>query len=160
MDYFLLFLCIILIVSGIIGCFLPVLPGPPLSFGALLILQATHFGNATHKLLWILGGLAVLVTVLDYVIPVWGTKKWGGSKAGVTGATIGLIIGLFLGPIGIIAGPFLGAVVGELTIGKTSHQALKSGIGSLIGFLLGTALKFALSLSITVIFFKQVIQNF
>lgn len=89
-----------------------------------------------------MAGVMVVITALDYFIPMWGTKRFGGTKAGVTGSTIGLIVGLFLGPIGIVVGPFLGALAGELiTAPDEFKRALRSATGSFVGFLLGTGLK-------------------
>ncbi|HEX2934735.1 MAG TPA: DUF456 domain-containing protein [Bacteroidales bacterium] len=159
MDIFLLILGLILMVTGFVGCFVPVLPGPPLSFGGLLLLQATRFGNFSTNFLITFGILTAVVTILDYFVPIWGTKKFGGSKSGVTGATVGLIIGLFMGPVGIILGPFLGAIAGELIAGRNSTEAFKSGMGSLIGFLVGTGLKLALTFVMIFYFFKEAIHN-
>ncbi len=145
MDVALAIAGIIVIVIGFIGSALPVLPGPPLAWGGYLLLNWTRFiednDGAYDTTLWIFLFFVVLVTVLDYVVPVWGTKKWGGSKAGMWGATIGLIIGLFLGPIGIILGPFFGAFLGELISGKKEKEALRAGWGSFLGFLLGVGMK-------------------
>lgn len=102
----------------------------------------------------ILGAIAVIVTVLDYFVPVWGTKKFGGSKYGVRGATIGLIVGIFFGPPGIIIGPFLGAFIGEMIFKDDFKYALKAGFGSLLGFLTGIGLKLAASFTITFYFIK------
>ena len=99
--------------------------------------------------------VAVVVTILDYIVPVWGTKKFGGTKYGTRGATVGLIIGLFLGPPGIILGPFIGAVVGELIFKDDMKYALKAGFGSLLGFLTGIGLKLAASFVITFYFVKE-----
>jgi len=130
MDYVLIVLGALFIIGGILGGVLPVLPGPPLSYIGLLFLHFT----------WII--VAVVVTLIDYFIPIWGTKRFGGSKRGIWGSIIGLVIGLFFfPPFGIIIGPFVGAVVGELTAGKDSGAALKSGFGSFLGFLLGTLMK-------------------
>lgn len=159
MDIFLLILGIILMFTGFVGCFVPVLPGPPLSYGGLLLLQISRFGDFTTKFLVILGILTAVVTIMDYFIPIWGTKKFGGSKSGVTGATVGLIIGLFMGPVGIILGPFLGAIAGEMLAGRNSSEALKSGMGSLIGFLVGTGLKLALTFVMIFYFFKEAIHH-
>ena len=87
------------------------------------------------------GIVVIAIQVLDYLIPVWGTKKSGGSKWGVWGSMIGMIAGLFFGPLGIILGPFVGAVVGELLAGKNSTEAIRAGFGSFVGFLLGTVSK-------------------
>lgn len=150
MDYFLLVLSILLIITGILGCVLPVLPGPPFSFLGLLLLHFTKFADFTVTFLIITAVLAIIVTVLDYIVPIWGTKKFGGSKAGQWGATIGMIIGmLFLGPLGLILGPLVGAIIGELINGTESRQALRAGFGAFIGFLLGVGLKLAASLYMT-----------
>ena len=156
MDYILLSVGIVLIVLGLLGCILPVIPGPPLSFLALLTLHFTEFGNIGSNLLIATGVAAAIVTVLDYIFPVWTTKKFGGSKRGVWGATIGLVVGLFLfPPFGLVIGPFVGALLGELTAGQTQNQAMRSAIGSFIGFLLGTGLKFAVSGVITYYFVME-----
>lgn len=148
MDYLLVVLSAILILLGLVGCILPVLPGPPLSFAGLLVAHFTRWGNISTELLVWLAIAAAVATALDYVLPIWATKKFGGSKRGVWGATIGLIIGIFFfPPIGIILGPFIGALVGELTSSdfQNKKRAFMSALGSFIGFLMGTGLKFAVS---------------
>lgn len=157
MDIILTIIGFVLILGGLIGCFAPILPGPPLSFAALILLQFTQKKPFTTTELLVMGIITVTVTVLDYIIPVWGTKKIGGSKQGVWGCTIGLIFGLFLfPPLGIIIGPFLGALIGEILHGKNSDMAFKSALGSFIGFLLGTLLKFIASGVMTWYFIKGV----
>jgi uncharacterized protein YqgC (DUF456 family) len=154
-DYFLLILGIVLIILGIIGCLVPVLPGPPLSFLGILSLHFTKFGHVESASLLILGGIALAVTILDVIVPVWGTKKFGGSKYGARGATVGLIIGFFIGPIGIVIGPFLGAFAGEMIFKDNINYAIKAGFGSLLGFLTGIGLKLAASSVITFYFIKD-----
>jgi uncharacterized protein YqgC (DUF456 family) len=90
-------------------------------------------------------------------VPVWGTKKFGGSKYGTRGAAIGIIVGIFLGPVGIIIGPLLGAFVGEMIFRDDFNYALKAGFGSLIGFLAGVGLKLAASLIMTFYFVRALI---
>ncbi|MDD4144110.1 MAG: DUF456 domain-containing protein [Prolixibacteraceae bacterium] len=142
MDYILISLGIIFIISGILGCVLPVLPGPPLSYAGLLLLHFTSKYQFSARFLIIWAIITAVVYALDYVIPAIGTKKFGGSKWGVWGSVIGLVLGLFFfPPFGIIIGPFAGAVVGELSSGKDSSAALKSGLGSFAGFMAGTLLK-------------------
>ena len=157
MDYLLLALAIVLMILGIAGCLLPVLPGPPLTYLGLVVLHFTRFADIDRNLFIILGIVAVVVTVIDYVVPIWGTRQFGGSKYGMRGATVGLIIGLFLGPPGIIIGPFIGAVVGEMIFKDDIRYALKAGFGSLLGFLTGVGLKLAASLLMTFYFIKALI---
>ena len=158
MDYVLIVLGVVLIIGGILGCVLPVLPGPPLSYIGLLLLHFTQRYQFSTRFLIIWAIITTVVYVLDYVIPSWGTKKFGGSKRGIWGSMIGLVIGLFFfPPYGIIIGPFLGAIIGELTSGKDSGTALKSGFGAFIGFLAGTLLKLIASGMMTWYFFKELI---
>ena len=156
-DYILLIFAIILMLFGIIGCLVPVLPGPPLSFLGLVLLQFTKFADFSAGILITMALIALVVTVLDYIVPVWGTRKFGGSKYGIRGAAVGLIIGLFLGPVGIIVGPFVGAVVGELIFKDDLKYAFKAGFGSLLGFLTGIGLKLAASFVMTFYFVKELI---
>jgi hypothetical protein len=146
-------------ILGIIGCLVPVLPGPPLSFLGIILLHFTKFATFSSTILVSLAVIAVVVTILDYIVPVWGTKKFGGSKYGIRGATVGLIIGLFLGPVGIIIGPFVGAVVGEMIFKDDMQYAFKAGFGSLLGFLTGIGLKLAASFIITFYFVKELIAK-
>ncbi|MGC6415201.1 MAG: DUF456 domain-containing protein [Bacteroidia bacterium] len=142
-DWIITLLGLAIIVVGFIGCFIPVLPGPPIAWIALPLMYLTSEGFADINTTWflILTLLTIVVTVIDYLLPMWGTKYSGGTKAGTWGSTIGLIIGLFFPPIGIIVGPFLGALIGELMAGQDQKTALKSGIGAFVGFLLGTVAK-------------------
>ena len=157
MDWIWITLGIVLTVAGIAGCILPFIPGPPLSYLALLTLIAIDENTFTARFLviWLL--VAIGVTLLDYYVPVWGTKKFGGSRKGVWGATIGLIIGIFFfPPFGMIAGPFIGAFVGELIEGKDTQAALRSGFGSFIGFVAGTVMKLTVSIIMAFYFFKAI----
>lgn len=157
MDYLLLGVGIILIIVGILGCVLPIIPGPPISFIGILVLHYTRFADYSSGFLWIAAGLAALVTVLDYIVPIWGTKKFGGSKAGMWGATIGMVIGMiFMGPLGLILGPLVGAIIGESIKGAERKDAIKAGFGAFVGFLLGIGMKLAVSIYITWHFFKPV----
>ena len=114
MDIFWLIVAIVLMLVGIAGSFLPVLPGPPLSYAALWVMQLRSDPPFTLTFLLIMLGVTLLVTALDYWVPIYGTKRFGGTKYGVWGCTIGLVAGLFFPPWGIILGPFVGALLGEL----------------------------------------------
>ena len=160
MDYVLIVFGILLMIAGISGCVLPVLPGPPLSYLGLLLLHFTERYQFSTRFLIIWAIITVVIYALDYIIPAWGTKKFGGSKQGIWGSMIGLVIGLFFfPPFGIIIGPFLGAIIGELISGKDSRVALKSGFGAFIGFLTGTLLKLIASGMMTWYFFKELIVS-
>ncbi len=158
-DYIFLILGIILIILGIIGCLVPILPGPPLSYLGIVSLQVTKFGDFSKQRMIALLVIAIVVTVLDYVVPIWGTKKFGGSKYGVRGATVGLIVGFFLGPLGIVLGSLIGAFIGEMIFKDDIKYAIKAGFGSLIGFLTGIGLKLAASLLMTFYFVKEWISR-
>jgi len=143
MDIVLLVIAILLMLTGMIGCVAPVLPGPPLTWIGLLLIKFTDkFGDQftwTWMIIW--ACVTILVTVLDYVIPIWGTKKMGGSKVGIWGATAGMFVGLLFLPWGIILGPFIGALVGELITGKDQKSSFKAAFGSFWGFLSSIGLK-------------------
>ncbi len=157
-DFLLLAGGSLLMITGLIGCILPVIPGPPLSFAGLLLLHFSKSADFSFEFLLMFGCIAVIVTILDYVVPVWGTKKFGGSKAGMWGAAIGLVLGLiFLPPLGIIIGPFAGAVIGEAITGKETSQAFHAGLGSLLGLMMGIGLKLAASIAMTYYFVKELI---
>lgn len=142
MSVALFIIAIFLVIIGIVGCIVPALLGVPLSYLALVLLRFSDKGDeVSNTLLIVYGVLTVVVTVLDYVIPAWGTKRYGGSKWGVWGSMIGVLVGLFMGPFGIIIGPFVGAVVFELIGGKPSREAIRAGWGSFIGLLSGTIIK-------------------
>jgi hypothetical protein len=134
-------------VGGMIGSFLPILPGPLTSWVGLLVL---HLTEKIEMNWWILGptlAFAILIWVLDYIIPAIGTKKFGGTRSGMIGTFIGLFAGIiFPIPFGIIIGPFIGALAGELINDtKDFNRALKAAFGSLIGFLSSSFLKFSVA---------------
>lgn len=141
MDIFLLIVAFLFMLIGIIGCIIPGLPGTPLAYIGLWIAHATDRIDFTWQTLLIWGLVTLVVSILDYVVPAWGTKHYGGTKYGVWGSTIGVFVGLAFGAVGVILGPLVGAVLGELVSGKEWQQAIKAGWGSFIGILTGTILK-------------------
>jgi uncharacterized protein YqgC (DUF456 family) len=148
MDIALLVLGFILMFIGILGSFLPVLPGPLMSWVGLLVLSLTKVIPNDWWFLGITLAIALVVFMMDYIIPAVGTKKFGGTKAGMFGTMIGLLVALFfpiLGPIGIVVWPFVGALVGELMNKADKKTAAKAAFGSFIGFLTGTFLKFVVT---------------
>lgn len=145
MDYLLLFFGVLFAIGGVLGSFLPVIPGPPTSWLGLLLLHLTTKVATNWNFLGITLAIAIVVTIADYVIPAIGTKKFGGSKYGVWGSTIGLIVGLVFTPVGMILGLFLGALIGELMYDSTDlKKAFKASLGSVLGFFLSTGIKLVL----------------
>jgi len=147
MDIILVIIAALFIVLGIIGSFLPVLPGPLTSWIGLLVLHLTDAIPMDTSFIIITLIIALLIWVLDYIIPAIGTKRFGGTKYGMIGTTIGLIVGL-IAPIpgGIIIGPFVGALIGELLNNADSKTAVKAAFGSFIGFLTSTFIKFIVAI--------------
>lgn len=129
------------ILAGFLGSFLPILPGTPVSYGGLLVLQlAIQPFSITFLVVWAL--IVGVIMVLDNIIPAYGTKKFGGSSYGIWGSIIGMIIGVFFfPPFGMIVGPLAGAFIGELIGGQSSDRAFKSALGSFAGFLVNTLMK-------------------
>ncbi len=150
MDIFCYIVSLLMCVGGVVGCFLPVIPGPPLAMAGYLLLLLTPASAAMGWVTVLILGLLVLLTVVaDYFIPALGVRWFGGTPYGRKGSVAGTLVGLFFMPWGLIAGPFLGAFVGEL-IGKTNvGGAFKSGVGSLVGFLCGTFFKVIVAIVIT-----------
>ena len=141
MEIFLIILSILLLIGGIVGSVLPILPGVPLAYAGVLLMHWTekvHF-STTQLIGWLI--ILIVLQVLDYFSPILGSKYGGGTSHGNRGCMAGTIVGMFFMPWGIVLGPFLGAVAGELLGGNDLPHAIRAGIGSLIGFLLGTLLK-------------------
>lgn len=150
-------LCVLI---GIAGSVVPMLPGTPVSYvGMLLLLLVDGCTYSTEYLLIILG-LVILQQLFNYYIPIWGVKKYGGTGYGQWGGVIGLLIGLFFLPWGIIIGPFVGAVIGELIAGRTTTESLKAGFGSLVGNLLTIVFGLILSGVMAYSFFAEVFRLF
>ena len=149
------FVCLL---AGIIGCVLPVIPGPPLSYAALILLSIAHKWEAfSPTVLIVLGAAAAAVTVLDYVIPIVTSRRKGASKAGIWGSVIGMFAGMvFFPPFGVLIGTFAGAVLGELLFSKHPDGALRAGWGVFLGTMLGIGAKLTVSGVIAFYFLRAV----
>lgn len=132
---------------GLAGCIIPVIPGPPLSFLALILLSfAKNWEPFSSTFLIIMASLTIVVTILDYVVPAGWAKKYGASKSGVWGSMLGMPVGFFFfPPWGILIGGMVGALVGELIAGKEESKALRAGWGIFVGYVLSTGLKLMFS---------------
>lgn len=129
------------IIAGFVGSFLPVVPGPPISYLGLLLLQLTTPAPFGWQFMIIWALVVGALMILDNVIPAWGTKKFGGSAYGIWGSIIGLVVGVFFSPVGIVVGPLAGAFIGELVAGQSSDKAFRAALGSFAGLLGATLLK-------------------
>ena len=154
MDLLLLIVSLLLCLIGVVGSFLPIIPGPVTSWLGILLLNLTSAVEFNLNFVLITFTVAVSVGILDYIIPILGVKKLGGSRSGQIGTTVGLIVALvILGPIGIIVGPFLGALLGEMSTNKSFQNSLKPAFGSFIGVIAGSVIKFLISLSFLFFYF-------
>jgi uncharacterized protein len=153
MVYFLWSLAVLLVLSGIAGMILPALPGSPLLFAGLLCAAwAEDFAYVGWRTLTLLGCLAVLAWLADFIAGAFGAKRFGASNRAMLGAAIGALVGLFFGIPGLLLGPFLGAMAGELTARADLQAASRAGIGAFLGLVLGTAAKMALAFAMIGIF--------
>ena len=157
MDILLLSIGAILMVVGILGSFLPVLPGVPVSWLGLLLIFLTPSVPMDYWFLGITFFVAVLIYGLNWIIPAMGTKRFGGSRSGMIGATIGLVVGLIAPiPFGVIIGPFVGAFIGEIINKSDRRSALKAAFGSFIGFLASSFMEFIVAFGFLILFVWKV----
>jgi uncharacterized protein len=158
MDILIICVVTFILLLGIIGCFVPIVPGPPISYGALLVFHFFSSYSIDENTLWLMAFVVIAVTIFDLWVQIYGVKKFGGTKKAVNGSIIGLIIGIFfLPPFGIIIGPFLGAFIGaRMEEDSDVNKALKIALGTLAGFLVGTMLKLSVSLYIIYIVFQTI----
>ena len=157
METILIIIAALFMVAGIIGAFVPILPGTPLSYIGILILHFTYDSHFSWLFL-IMWGLAVAIaTTLDSFLPAEGARRTGGSKTGIYGAFLGGVLGLFFfPPAGILIGPVIGAFVGELIAGKKTDSALRSALGPFVGFLIATGLKVGVAITLAYYFFINI----
>lgn len=147
METILIVLGFILIFGGLLGCVLPAIPGPPLSFVALIFMSIAKDWQAysANFLIW-MGIFATIVTVIDYVTPIWGAKRYGASRSGIWGSVAGLLIGtIFFPPFGMFLGAFIGALIGEYLMGRRTNDALRASWGVFWGTMVGLGLKLTAS---------------
>ena len=157
MTIAIIILGLILAVSGLVGCILPIIPGPPLSFIALIMLSyAKNWEPFSATFLIIMAALTILVTLLDYVVPVFGAKRYGASKLGVWCSVIGMFTGVFFfPPWGMLIGAFVGAMAGELLAGKEGKESLRAAWGVFVGNVVSIGLKLALCGAILFFYVKE-----
>ena len=147
MDTVLLIIACLLLLAGLAGSILPVLPGPPLGYVGLLLLKLSGYADFSSRFFIVWAIVVVAVTLLDYFLPAWMTRIFGGSRAATIGSSIGLVVGIFLlPPLGMILFPFVGALVGELIADSENiGKAVRVAFGSFSAFIFGTGAKVAVS---------------
>ena len=157
MDLLIIVLASLFILLGIIGSFIPIIPGPLTSWSGLLILSFSSSITISPFFLVLSFIIALFIFIIDNIISILGAKKFGGGKGSVIGSSIGLILGIiFLGPFGLLFGPFTGAFLGELYMNQDNKKgALRAAIGALLGFITGVSLKFMISLAFCFYFLKS-----
>ena len=162
MDVFLSILAALFAVVGLLGCIVPMLPGPPMSYAAMILVACCSYSDLGWTTRVVFFIITVAVTVLDFLLPGWMGRRFGGSRAGEVGATVGMIAGFFVfPPVGILLGPFVGAVVGELVVNREdTSRAMRVGFGAFMSFIVGTGLKLIASLVMLVYVFKEIIAAF
>ncbi len=154
METLFIVIAALFIIAGIMGAFIPIVPGPPLSYIGILILHFIKDGLFSWLFLISWGVVVVITVTLDSFIPAEGSRRMGGSKLGIYGALLGGVFGLFFfPPAGIIVGPIIGAFIGEFLAGKNSESALRAAMGSFVGFLVATGLKVGVAVILAYYFF-------
>jgi len=161
MEFILILSGIICIIIGIIGCIFPAIPGPPISYAALILLQFAKEEPVFSKSFLVrFAILTIVVSLGDYFLPLLGAKKYGTSKYGIWGAILGMMAGIiFFPPLGMILGIFIGAIVGELIAGKENSMALKAGLATFIGSISAVFIKLSFSVVMAFYFFVYLFKG-
>lgn len=157
METILIILSILLLFAGLLGCVLPAIPGPPLSFVGMLLFHWAMDSFSFTSLL-VFGVITLVVTLLDFIIPVWGAKVFGATKYGVYGSIIGMLLGIFFTPIGMIGGLLAGAILGDMYGGRKFSEAIGSGLGTFVGTMVGMAVKLVVSGIMTFMVFVEALE--
>ena len=161
MTVLILIIAFTLLLLGLLGSIIPGLPGPPISYFAVLLIHIFKGTLISFSFLWTWAIIVAIVFVLDYTLQAWGVKKFGGGRKSTIGTFLGLFVGLLFPPIGLLVGPFVGAFLGALSEVKGDNtRAMKVAIGSFIGFVTGTALKLGVSAALMWYSIQSIISGF
>jgi len=140
MDIVIVVVCAFLLLVGFAGCIIPIVPGLPIAYAGLLLAD-WRFNFFTGNYLWLMFLAIIVMTILDYYLPIWTAKRYGATSYGIAGSIIGMIAGMFLSPVGLIAGTIIGAIAGDMLAGRSGKQALLSGMATFAGTVLSIGLK-------------------
>jgi len=158
-EILLIIIGLVIAIVGLIGCIIPAIPGPPLNFLSLVILELAFENAFPMDFYFLWGGITIVVVVLDYVLPIMGAKVYRASNYGIWGSIIGMIAGIiFFPPFGMILGLFIGAVIGELIAGKKEWEALKVGTVTFIASMMMILIKLAVSGVMTYYFISRSVE--
>lgn len=161
MDIVLALAATLLVLTGIAGCVIPGLPGPPMTYCALLLTACCGFGHYSLSFLLGWGVATAAITALDYILPAWVTRRAGGSRLAAWGAVAGVFIGLMFMPLGVVLGPFFGALAGELIHDSSDGvRALRVAFGALLSFIIGTGAKLVVSGVMSFFIFRDMLRYF
>ena len=156
MDLFLIIISSLLIILGMVGSFMPIIPGPLTSWFGLFIFNLIPTAEIDNTILVITFVIAIIIFILDNLIPIYGSKYFGATKYGIVGASIGLVVGILsLNPFLILIGPIIGALIGELIFNNDLKKSIKSSIGVLIGFVASSLIKFVTCIAYLMIYLMQ-----
>ena len=159
MDIFLVIISFTLMITGIIGSIVPVLPGPLSSWVGLFIFSNISGVEVSGKLVIICLIIAIGIFILDYIIPIYTSKRFGASRYGIIGASIGIILGLFFAPFGIFIGALIGSITGEMILNKNFKKSLKSAFGVFLGFIISGFTKSLITVIYLVLYIKLFLEN-
>lgn len=162
MDIFLTIVAIVCSLAGVAGCIIPIIPGPLLSFAAVLCAYFCSGSEISAAGMWMWLAVTVAVSLMDYLLPAYMARWFGGTRAGTRGALVGMIVGMiFFNIPGIIFGPFVGAVAGELLHDSSNGvHALKVGFGSFLSFVVGTGVKLVASVWMLIVVWADTFAAF
>ena len=152
---------ILLFIVAFVGLVYPIIPSVLFLLAGFLLYGVFFSFEPFRWYFWLIQGLfIVLLFIADYIANMIGIKKYGGSKAGVWGSTIGILVGPFVIPfLGILIGPFIGAIAAELIFNKRSFtESLKVGFGSVIGFISSVITKTLIQIIMVIFFFIVVLK--
>lgn len=149
-----------LMLVGLAGTILPMMPGVPLVFaGILLAAWIDGFSRVGVPTLIVLGVLTLLSFLVEYAAAALGAKRAGASRQAIAGAAIGTFAGLFFGLPGLLVGPFAGAAIGELIARGGASRAVGVGVGAWIGFAIGSIAKLAIAFTMIGVFVAVYLLN-
>lgn len=143
----------LLVLVGLAGTLLPVLPGVPFVFAGMAIAAyVDNFERVSRTIVLVLGVMTIFAVLVDFLAASLGAKRAGASRNAMVGAAIGTLVGMFMGIVGLMVGAFVGAVLGELMATRNAPHAARAGIAAWLGFIVGTLLKMALAFAMVGIF--------